>query len=114
MHPRGQQCDIFSNLGVDRQPPTENLSVSLPLLLALNAHSWPRGHPITRPAHRSHPPHAKDTQAVEAKMVVASMAQLLLKAFAVCAVVGTVVALPTAEVDTPAQTCTNPSKRRSW
>ena len=42
------------------------------------------------------------------------MAQLLLKAFAVCAVVGTVVALPTAEVDTPAQTCTNPSKRRSW
>ncbi|KAK1826982.1 hypothetical protein QBC39DRAFT_267962 [Podospora conica] len=42
------------------------------------------------------------------------MTKLLLRLFAVFAAVGLVTALPAAEAETPAQTCTTPSKRRSW
>jgi len=48
------------------------------------------------------------------KMAAPAMTKLLLRLFAVFAAVGMVAALPAAEVDTPAQTCTTPSKRRSW
>jgi hypothetical protein len=47
-------------------------------------------------------------------MAAPAMTKLLLRLLAVFAAVGMVAALPAAEVETPAQTCTTPSKRRSW
>lgn len=47
-------------------------------------------------------------------MAVPAMTKLLLRLVAAFAAVGIVAALPAAEVDTPAQTCTTPSKRLSW